>query len=86
MKVVGSREPRGQAILGEKAPEDELGRIGAAEEPQLASLRCDGTMHPYVTMWVVRTGDDLYVRSAYGPEYADHVLLLLKGRVLQRQS
>jgi hypothetical protein len=57
-----------QAILGEKAPEDELGRIAAAEELQLASLRCDGTMHPYVTMWVARTGDDLYVRSAYGPD------------------
>ena len=23
-------------------------------------------MRPYVTMWVVRAGDDLYVRSAYG--------------------
>jgi hypothetical protein len=45
----------------------ELGRIGGAEELQLASLRRDGTLRPYVTMWVVRTGDDLYVRSAYGP-------------------
>ena len=47
---------------------DELGRIGAAEELQLASLRRDGTLRPYVTMWVVRAGDDLYVRSAYGPD------------------
>jgi hypothetical protein len=47
---------------------DELSRIGAAEELQLASLRRDGTLRPYVTMWVVRTGDDLYVRSAYGPD------------------
>jgi hypothetical protein len=47
---------------------DELGRIGAAEELQLASLRRDGTLRPYVTMWAVRTGDDLYVRSAYGPD------------------
>jgi hypothetical protein len=46
---------------------DELGRIGAAEELQLASLRRDGTPRPYVTMWVVRASDDLYVRSAYGP-------------------
>jgi hypothetical protein len=46
---------------------DELGRIGAAEELRLASLRRDGTLRPYVTMWVVRAGDDLYVRSAYGP-------------------
>jgi hypothetical protein len=47
---------------------DELGRIGAAEELQLASQRRDGTLRPYVTMWIVRTGDDLYVRSAYGPD------------------
>jgi hypothetical protein len=46
---------------------DELSRIGAAEELQLASLRRDGTLRPYVTMWVVRAGDDLYVRSACGP-------------------
>jgi hypothetical protein len=47
---------------------DELGRIGAAEELQLASLRRDGTLRPYVTMWVVRAGDNLYVRSAFGPD------------------
>jgi hypothetical protein len=47
---------------------DELSRIGAAEELQLASQRRDGTLRPYVTMWIVRTGDDLYVRSAYGPD------------------
>jgi hypothetical protein len=47
---------------------DELTRIGEAEELQLASARPDGTLRPYVTMWVVRVGDDLYVRSAYGPD------------------
>jgi hypothetical protein len=47
---------------------DELTRIGEAEELQLASARPDGTLRPYVTMWVVRAGDDLYVRSAYGPD------------------
>src|SRR6185503_18528750 len=46
---------------------DELTRIGGAEELQLASVRPDGTLRPYVTMWVVRAGDDLYVRSAHGP-------------------
>jgi hypothetical protein len=46
---------------------DELDKFGAAEELQLASLRHDGTLRPYVTMWVVRASDDLYVRSAYGP-------------------
>jgi hypothetical protein len=47
---------------------DELSRIGAAEELQLASQRRDGTLRPYVTMWVVRAGDNLYVRSAFGPD------------------
>ena len=48
----------------------ELDRVGAAEELQLASRRGDGTLRPYVTMWVVRAGDDVYVRSAYGPDNA----------------
>ena len=48
-------------------PRGELERIGAAEEVGLASRRPDGSLRPYVTMWVVRAGDDLYVRSAYGP-------------------
>ena len=45
---------------------DELNRIGGTEELQLASARPDGTLRPYVTIWVVRAGDELYVRSAYG--------------------
>jgi hypothetical protein len=49
-------------------PRTELERIGAAEEVGLASRRPDGSLRPYVTMWVVRAGDDLYVRSAYGPD------------------
>ena len=48
-------------------PRDELERIGDAKELQLASRRPDGSLRPYVTMWVVRAGDGLYVRSAYGP-------------------
>ena len=47
---------------------DELSRIGDATELRLASTRPDGTLRPYVTIWVVRSGDRLYVRSAYGPE------------------
>jgi hypothetical protein len=46
--------------------DDELRRVGDAEELQLASRRNDGTLRPYVTMWVVRAGDAVYVRSAYG--------------------
>jgi hypothetical protein len=45
---------------------DELSRIGAAEELDLASPRRNGTLRNPVTMWVVRYGDDVYVRSVYG--------------------
>jgi uncharacterized protein DUF2255 len=45
---------------------DELEGIGAAEELQIASERRDGTLRRPVTIWVVRHGDDLYVRSVNG--------------------
>ena len=45
---------------------DELNKIGRAEELQIASLRRDGTLRNPVTIWVVRIGDDLYVRSVNG--------------------
>jgi hypothetical protein len=47
---------------------DELSRIGAAEELQVSTQRRDGTLRPYITIWVVRVGQDLYIRSAYGPD------------------
>jgi hypothetical protein len=37
-------------------PRDELERVGDAEELQLASRRDDGSLRPYVTMWMVRAG------------------------------
>jgi hypothetical protein len=45
---------------------DELTKIGTAEELQVASLRADGTLRNRVIIWVVRLGDDLYVRSVNG--------------------
>ena len=59
---------------------DELTRIGRAEELQVASERPDGTMRPYVTIWVVRVGDELYVRSAYGPDNPWFVRAKASGR------
>lgn len=47
-------------------PED-LRTIGEAEELDIASARADGSLRPFVTIWHVAIGDDLYVRSAYGP-------------------
>ena len=45
---------------------DELNKIGTAEELRIASLRQDGTLRKPVIIWVVRLGDDLYVRSVNG--------------------
>jgi hypothetical protein len=45
---------------------DELKKIGTAEELQVSSLRRDGTLRKPVTIWVVRLGNDLYVRSVNG--------------------
>ena len=40
--------------------------MAAAEELELASVRYDGRLGNPVTIWVVRVGDDLYVRSWKG--------------------
>jgi hypothetical protein len=45
---------------------DELNKIGNAEELLIASLRTDGSLRKQVIIWVVRLGDDLYVRSVNG--------------------
>jgi hypothetical protein len=45
---------------------EELTKIGNAEELRLASMRRDDTLRKPVTMWVVRHGDRLYVRSVKG--------------------
>jgi hypothetical protein len=44
----------------------ELDRISRAEL-HLATRRRDGGLSRHVTMWAVRAGDSLCVRSAYGP-------------------
>jgi hypothetical protein len=45
---------------------DELSKIEAAEELQIAPRRADGTLRNQVTIWVVRYGDDMYVRAVNG--------------------
>ena len=45
---------------------DQLNRVGKAEELQIASIRQDGKLSKPVTIWVARSGDDLYVRSVGG--------------------
>ncbi|QTX06013.1 DUF2255 family protein [Agromyces archimandritae] len=47
---------------------DELERIGDAEELQVSSRRRDGSLRPFVTIWVVVVAGAVYIRSAYGPD------------------
>ena len=62
---------------------DELNKIGAADELRIATLRHDGTLRKQVIIWVVRVGDDLYIRCVNGREGAwfRGVLTQHKGRI-----
>ena len=44
----------------------ELGLVDRARELQLASRRPDGSIRSFVTVWMVRVGADVYVRSGAG--------------------
>jgi hypothetical protein len=48
--------------------DEELHQVGQAVELDLATRRSDGELRAYTTKWVVRVGDDIYVRSAGGPD------------------
>jgi len=62
---------------------DELDKIGTAEELEIAPLRGDGTLRKQVIIWVVRVGDELYVRSVNGRTSAwfRGVLVRHEGRI-----
>ena len=45
---------------------DELSKFGAADEIEIATLGRDGRPRKAVAIWIVRLGDDFYIRSAYG--------------------
>ena len=48
----------------------ELDKIGTADELEIAPQRREGTLRNPVTIWVVRLGYDLYVRSYRGRDSA----------------
>ncbi len=50
--------------------EEELAEIGEADELAVAPKRRDGTLQRPRIIWVVRHGDDLYVRSVNGADGA----------------
>jgi hypothetical protein len=62
---------------------EELDKVGSAEELKIAALRPDGSLRPYTTIWVVRVGDDLYVRSYLGrdSDWFRSVLRRPEGRI-----
>ena len=56
--------------------DDELRRIGAADELDIAPVRRNGELRRSTPIWVVRAGDDLYVRAAYGADKGWHGVAL----------
>jgi hypothetical protein len=44
----------------------DLGLVDRAPELQIASRRPDGSIRPFVTVWMVRVGAAVYVRSGAG--------------------
>jgi hypothetical protein len=46
--------------------DDQLERIGRAEEVRVESVGADGKLGKPVTIWAVRHGDGIYVRSVKG--------------------
>lgn len=44
----------------------DLDRIGSADELEITTRRPDGSLRPYTPIWVVRIGDELFVRSWRG--------------------
>jgi hypothetical protein len=56
---------KGDALMSGWTSE-ELTKIGAAEELRIRSLGRDGTLRNPTIIWVVRQGEDLYVRPVNG--------------------
>ena len=47
---------------------DDLARLGSADEIQIAPEKDDGTLRSPTTIWIVRSGEEMYVRSVNGPD------------------
>ena len=62
---------------------DELARIGAADELQIAVKRTDGTLRRWVPIWVVCVGEQVYVRTWHRREtgWFGQVLLSRRARI-----
>jgi hypothetical protein len=60
--------------------EHELSRIADAEELEIAPVRRNGELRRATPIWVVRAGDDLYVRGAYSVNKGWHGVARTSGR------
>jgi hypothetical protein len=59
--------------------DDDLRRIGAADELEIAAVRRNGELRRRTPIWVVRVGDGLYVRAAYGDRSGWHRVARASG-------
>jgi hypothetical protein len=61
----------------------ELERIAETDDLEISSKRADDTYRPFVPIWVVRVGNDLYVRSYKGRDsgWYRHALAAGTGRI-----
>ena len=66
--------------------QDDLDRLGGAGEVEVSSVRRDGSLSRPRTVWIVRVGDQLYLRSVNGPDAAWYRLTrtLHQGRIQAR--
>jgi hypothetical protein len=62
---------------------EDLERISKSEEIQIAPDRTDGSPGRPTTIWVVRLGDNLFVRSGGGPSgtWYRHAKAIGQGRI-----
>jgi hypothetical protein len=60
--------------------EDELLRVGDAEELQIVPVRHNGELRRPATIWCVRSDDGIYVRAAYGSGSGWHRVALSSRR------
>ena len=65
--IVDSLLELAPALAGSRSPwpADQLERIGAAVELEIAVARPDRSLRRWLPIWVVRVGDQAYVRTAY---------------------
>jgi hypothetical protein len=64
----------------------ELHRIDESDEIEIAAVRGDGTLRAPRPIWVVRVGDDLFVRAAYGEASGWHRAARASGKARIRAA